>query len=97
MIFLKTQRSKKDSVMTNNPEYHFLISLLPYFEPLEALGKLQLRTNIQNLVLDANKKKGRFYKEPHLITLDQMIISFQFNTLIYPSQIRSYGLYTEFR
>lgn len=32
--------------MTNNPDNHFLINLLSYFEPLNALEKLQLQTNI---------------------------------------------------
>lgn len=49
--------------MTNNPDYHFLISLLPYFEPLNALEKLQLRTNIQNLVLEANKQKEGYISQ----------------------------------
>jgi len=36
--------------MTNNPDHHFLMSLLPYFEKYDALEKLQL-TNIQIFVL----------------------------------------------
>lgn len=51
------EEQQKDSAMTNNPDYHFLMSLLPYFEPLNALEKLQLRSNMQNLVLEAYKQK----------------------------------------
>lgn len=51
------EEQKKDSTMTNNPDYHFLMSLLPYFEKLDALEKLQLRTNIQNVVFQTLKQK----------------------------------------
>jgi len=43
--------------MTNNPDYLILMSLLPYFKKLDALEKLQLRTNIQNVVFQTLKQK----------------------------------------
>lgn len=54
------EEQQKDSAMTNNPNYQFLMSLLPYFEPLNALEKLQLQSNMQNLVLEAYKQKERY-------------------------------------
>lgn len=32
--------------MNNNPDYHYLMSLLPYFEKLDTLEKLLLQSNI---------------------------------------------------
>lgn len=34
------EEQKRDSTMINNPDYHFLMSLLPYFEKFYALEKL---------------------------------------------------------
>ncbi|CAI6357129.1 unnamed protein product [Macrosiphum euphorbiae] len=51
------EEQKKDSTMTNNPDYLILMSLLPYLKKLDALEKLQLRTNIQNVVFQTFKQK----------------------------------------
>lgn len=40
-----------------NPDYHFLMSLLPYFQQFEPLEKMELRTTIQNVIITALKKK----------------------------------------
>ncbi|CAI6374989.1 unnamed protein product [Macrosiphum euphorbiae] len=51
------QERQRESTMTNNPDYHFFMSLLPYFEKLDVMEKLQLRSNIQNVVLETLKQK----------------------------------------
>jgi hypothetical protein len=81
--FLKIEQQKldlireeqnRDSTMTNNPEYHFLMSLLPYFEKLDALEKLQLRANIQNVVFqtlqhkEIEKERAMMYIPPQTIS-----------------------------
>jgi len=48
---------KNNNEMTNDPDYHFLISLLPYFKDLNALEKLEVRHNIQSIVIDAHRRK----------------------------------------
>lgn len=40
-----------------NPDYHFLMSLLPYFQQFEPLEKMELRTTIQNVIINALIKK----------------------------------------
>lgn len=48
---------KNNNEMTNDPDYHFLISLLPYLKDLNALEKLEVRHNIQSIVIDAHRRK----------------------------------------
>jgi len=68
------EEQKRDSNMTNNPDYHFLMSLLPYFDKLNALEKLQLRTNIQNVVFqtlqhkEIEKERAMMYIPPQTIS-----------------------------
>jgi len=48
---------KNENQLVNDPDYHFLISLLPYFKDLNALEKLEVRHNIQSIVIDAHRRK----------------------------------------
>lgn len=48
--------SMKQETEAKGPDYHFLISLLPYIEELDTMEKLQLRCQIQALVTEAYKK-----------------------------------------
>lgn len=65
--------------MTNNSDYHFLMSLLPYIEKFDALEKLQLRTNIQNVVFQTLKQK-EFEKERAMMYIPPQTISSQKET-----------------
>lgn len=46
-----------ENTFANDSDYHFLISLLPYFKELDSLQKLELRQNIQTVVLNAHRQK----------------------------------------
>ncbi|CAI6373751.1 unnamed protein product [Macrosiphum euphorbiae] len=48
---------KNENQVNNDPDYHFLISLLPCFKDLNALEKLEVRNNIQSVVIDAHRRK----------------------------------------
>lgn len=48
---------KNENQLINDLDYHFLISLLPYFKDLNALEKLEVRHNIQSIVIDAHRRK----------------------------------------
>lgn len=54
---LLREEQKKDSALTSNPDYHFLMSLLLYFEQLDTQEKLQLQSDIQDVVIQTLKKK----------------------------------------
>jgi len=55
VILQKAQDSEKKP---ENPDAQFLLSLLPYFNGLQALEKLELRSDIQNAVLNVYKRKS---------------------------------------
>lgn len=48
--------------LTKNPDYHFLMSLLPYFTEFDSIEKLEVRTGIQNLIMETPRRK----KQRHL-------------------------------
>jgi hypothetical protein len=52
-----TARQKKDEELTSKPDYHFLISLLPFLEKLSSLEHLEVRAKIQDVVIQAYKCK----------------------------------------
>lgn len=54
--FLQREQ-KEDAEVKNNPDYHFLMSLLPYFEELDALEKLEVRGKIQDIMIKALRSK----------------------------------------
>lgn len=56
-IELLRNDQKKSSELTQNPDYHFLMSLLPYFDEFNGIEKLELRANVQNVVLEALRRK----------------------------------------
>lgn len=47
----------RSSELVQNPDYNFLMSLLPYFGEFDGIEKLKLRTSVQNLVMEALKRK----------------------------------------
>jgi len=54
-ILQKAQDSEKKP---ENPDAQFLLSLLPYFTGLQPLEKLELRSEIQNAVLNVYRRKS---------------------------------------
>lgn len=79
-ILQKAQENEKKN--NENPDAQFLLSLLPYFNELEPLEKLELRNQIQNSVLNFFRKNKyssnnnvsisevpRGAVEPHLISV----------------------------
>ncbi|XP_071057398.1 uncharacterized protein [Onthophagus taurus] len=54
---LLEQEFKKDVDMTGNPDYHFLMSLLPYFTDMDCLEKLEVRAKIQEVITEAVRRK----------------------------------------
>jgi len=55
VILQKAQNSEKKP---ENPDAQFLLSLLPYFTVLQPLEKLELRSEIQNAVLNVYRRKS---------------------------------------
>ncbi|CAG9773454.1 unnamed protein product [Ceutorhynchus assimilis] len=56
-IELLRSDQNKSSEPTQNPDYHFLMSLLPYFGEFEGIEKLGVRASIQNVIMEALKRK----------------------------------------
>jgi hypothetical protein len=51
-----TAGQKKDELISK-PDYHFLLSLLPYLEKLSPVENLEVRGKIQDDVIQAYKRK----------------------------------------
>lgn len=59
--FIKLEEKKIEAIMAikkedNGPDYHFMISLLPYIETLDPLEKLEVRSQMQTVVSNAYEK-----------------------------------------
>ncbi|CAI6372838.1 unnamed protein product [Macrosiphum euphorbiae] len=52
------QKAQDGEKKPENPDAQFLLSLLPYFNGLQALEKLELRSEIQNAVLNVYRRKS---------------------------------------
>lgn len=52
------QRAQDSEKKPENPDAQFLLSLLPYFNGLQPLEKLELRSEIQNAVLNVYRRKS---------------------------------------
>jgi hypothetical protein len=58
-----TAEHKKDKELTSKPDYHFLISLLPYLEKLSPLQNLEVTRKIQYDAIQAYKRKEAHIKQ----------------------------------
>jgi hypothetical protein len=59
-----TAGQNRDEELTSKPDYHFLISLLPYVGKLSPLQNLEVRRKIQDVVIQAYKRKeAQMYPE----------------------------------
>lgn len=54
---LLQKEQKEDAELKKNPDYYFLLSLLPYFAELDALEKLEVRGKIQDVMTNALRSK----------------------------------------
>ncbi|XP_022169507.1 uncharacterized protein LOC111033175 [Myzus persicae] len=70
----KKKNSKADAQETENkknedPDAQFLLSILPYIKEFDPLEKLEIRSQIQNVVLNAYRKKKIHRETAHSLSL----------------------------
>lgn len=77
ILFLENAQ-KKENELKNDSDYQFLVSLLPYLKDLNALEKLEVRHNIQSVVIAAHRQKQISSSASNAMFFDQVKIKIIF-------------------